>query len=185
MTTDYSILISSQYQMSSKFMAHLANHIQKIEDATSLINDLWEYFDIDLAIGKQLDALGVILGQSRIMSFQPTDGSSATLDDETYRLLLKVKVAWNHWDGKTQSLIPIWQEIFPGGTIIINDSLNMSAVITMYGSFSSIIVDLINNGLIVPRPEGVQYTYDFGAGPYFGFDFNNAYISGLDAGKFT
>lgn len=119
------------------------------------------------------------------MTFQPTGGSSSTLDDESYRLLLKAKVIWNHWDGKTQSLYGIWKRLFPGGSIIIYDSLLMSAVIVMYGTFSPIIVDLINNGLIVPRPQGVLYTYDFGLGPYFGFDLNNIYASGLDVGKFT
>ena len=61
----------------------------------------------------------------------------------------------------------------------------MTAIVAVTGTFSSTIKDLINNGLIVPRPEGVQYTYQFGDGPFFGFDYDNAFISGFDTGKFS
>ena len=41
---------------------------------------------------------------------------------------------------------------------------------------------LVNNGLIVPRPEGVLATYHYGILPYFGFNSENSYISGFNAG---
>jgi len=53
------------------------------------------------------------------------------------------------------------------------------------GSFTSIIQDLVTNGYIVPRPEGVEYTYAFPKLPAFGFDLNNAYVAGFDVGKWA
>jgi hypothetical protein len=110
---------------------------------------------------------------------------SPTLDDPTYRVLLKARVAWNHWDGTIDGLQAIWRGLFPGGTIAIVDSQNMTASVLLAGAFSSIIVDLINNGMIVPRPAGVLYTFSFSTLPIFGFDQAGTYIAGFDQGHFA
>jgi hypothetical protein len=62
----------------------------------------------------------------------------------------------------------------------------MTATIVMTGTLSSIIQDLITNGLIVPRPQAVQYNYVFGGLPFFGFGTTNTeYIAGFDIGKWS
>jgi hypothetical protein len=73
--------------------------------------------------------------------------------------------------------------LFPSGSIIFIDNQNMTATVILEGTFSSIETDLITNGLIVPRPEGVLYTYVIGATfPLFGADLNNSFIAGADLG---
>jgi len=139
-------------------------------------------FDIDQAVGVQLDTLGVILGASRTVGFTPSGGVSPVLDDNTYRVYLKAKVIFNQWNGQADYLFTAWRRLFPGGRIIITDNQNMTATIYTSGSFTSIIQDLINNGYIVPRPETVQYNYIYGVLPKFGFDQNNSYIAGFDLG---
>jgi hypothetical protein len=140
-------------------------------------------YDIDTAIGVQLDVLGQILGQSRVMPFQPSMGVSPILDDTTYRLLLYAKRAINGWNAKIPSLYPLWQTLFPGGNIIFIDNQNMTATIIIAGTFTSIEIDLITNGLIVPRPETVLYTYYTSPHfPIFGADLNNSFIAGADLG---
>ena len=72
--------------------------------------------------------------------------------------------------------------MFPSGNLVINDNQNMTATIIVAGTFTSIILDLITNGYIIPRPEGVLYTYVTTTLPIFGADLNNSYIAGADLG---
>lgn len=178
----YLNLIASQYKLSSNFVKWMTLAFQPLDDLSSCLAFMASNFDIDYAMGAQLDILGQIIGVSRTLGFQPRNNISPILDDVTYRLLLKARIAWNHWNGRTVSLYPIWKILFGSGNIIINDNQNMTATIIVTGTFTSIIQDLITNGLIVPRPEGVQYTYSFGVLPALGADENNEFIAGADLG---
>jgi hypothetical protein len=104
------------------------------------------------------------------------------LNDTNYLILLKAKIAQNNWDGTILSLWNIWVQIFPGGRIIIQDNQNMTANIILTGSFSAIVLDMINAGLIVPQPEGVLYNYVYTTLPIFGADRNDQYVAGADIG---
>lgn len=181
----YNNLLTSEYNSASKFHRWLLFILSICDDISNCLASVPIAFDLDFAIGTQLDILGQIIGVSRTVPFQPSDGVSPVLDDNTYRILLKATVANNHWDGTIGSLYPIWNNLFPGGQITIIDNQNMTANIIMTGGFSSIIQDLIVNEMIVPRPETVQYNYEFGTPPYFGFDLNNAFIAGWDIGKWS
>lgn len=178
----YLARFTSQYQDSPKFLTWALNAWQPLQDLVNCLQFLSTNFNITNAIGKQLDIVGQLVGVGRILPFQPTGGVSPVLDDSTYRLLLQATIAKNHWDGKLSSIYAIWKSLFPSGRIIINDNQNMTCTILLSGTFSSIIVDLIENGFIVPRPEGVQYTYSLATLPVFGADLNNAYVAGADLG---
>jgi hypothetical protein len=95
------------------------------------------------------------------------------------------KIAQNQWNGKIGSLYPLWVQLFPGGRIAILDNQNMTATIILSGAFSSILQDLITNGLIIPRPEGVMYTYIFPVLPALGFDSAPSFIAGFDSGHWA
>jgi len=184
----YANLFTSQYRTNSpkSIQAWFSACMQPIADINACAATLNTAYELGTAVGVQLDKLGQILGQSRIMPFQPSDSVSPILDDTTYTKLLLAKVGINTWKGKIPLLYPLWQLIFPGGQIIVQDNQNMTATITLNGSFTSIEKDLIGNGLIVPRPEGVLYNYVFGTDlPYFGADLNNGYIAGADLGHTT
>lgn len=184
----YLQLVTSQYQQASpQYLQFLQVMLQKYQDIDQCLLTFEKNFDIDYAVGAQLDILGSNRGVPRTVPFQPSNGVSPVLDDTTYRILLKATDAANRWKpgGSIGSLYAIWQQLFPGGSITIDDQQNMTAIITLAGSFSSIIKDLIINGLIVPRPETVQYTFVFGTLPIFGFDQRNAFVSGFDLGHFA
>ena len=155
---------------------------QILQDAYNCVNNFPSAFDLQLAVGPQLDALGVIIGQSRTVGFQPSNSVSPILDDTTYRLLLQARVFQNHWGGTTQELRPIWNALFPGGTLLITDNQNMTVSIVVAGAFTSIIQDLILNGYILPRPQGVLYDIALAELPIFGADLNTAFIAGVDLG---
>lgn len=181
----YNNLLTSEYNQATNFHRWLLLILGILDDISNCLANIPIAFDLDFAIGAQLDILGQIIGVGRTVSFQPSGGVSPTLDDDSYRILLKATVANNHWDGTIGSLYPIWNSLFPGGHITIIDNQNMTANIIMTGGFTSIVQDLITNGLIVPRPQTVQYNYEFGTPPYFGFDLNNAFIAGWDTGKWS
>lgn len=175
-------LLTSQYQTSSRFLAWAAAAWQIWDDISTCAASINQAYDLDSASGTQLDTLGAIIGASRTLPFQPTGSVSPVLTDSVYKILLQATLARFRWDGKTQSLYPIWNKIFPGGIIYINDNQNMTCTVIIAGIFSSIEKDLIVNGLIVPRPEGVLYTYSFATLPLFGADLDNAFIAGADVG---
>ncbi len=181
----YTNLLTSEYKLAPNLNAWLAAKLQPFANNNACLASMNEAFDLDVAIGQQLDYLSQIQGVSRTVGFQPSDGVSPVLDDTTYRLLIKATIAANLWKGTQGELYPIWQSLFPGGSIIIDDLQNMTCDIILTGSFTSIIQDLIVNGLIVPRPEGVLYQFVFDNFPIFGLDQNNSFVSGLDSGHFA
>jgi hypothetical protein len=157
----YEGLLTSQYCNSPKLNAFLKMLLQKFQDISQCQAQLDMAFDVDNAIGVQLDAVGAIVGANRTVGFQPTGGLSPTLGDSDYRIYIKAVAAANSWDGTIDSLYSIWSVLFPSGTITIADSQNMTATIILTGTFSAMMQQLITNGYIVPRPEGVLYSYTF------------------------
>lgn len=181
----YKNLLTSEYKNSPKLNQFLQVLLNKITDITTALVKLEAILYIDNATGVWLDYIGQIQNVSRTVPFQPSNGVSPVLDDNTYRLLIKATIAQNNWDGSIDSLYGVWQFLFPGGKILIADQQNMTVEIIIGGTFSSIIQDLITNGMIVPRPEGVLYNYVFGTLPLLGFDLNDSFIAGFDLGHFA
>ena len=181
----YLSLVTSEYQTSPNMLAWLQANLQLFLDDLSCVELFTSAFNLDVAIGPQLDILGVIIGESRTVSFQPSNGVSPVLDDATYRFLLKCHVFWNHWDGQLESILLFWRRVFPGGVLIITDNQDMSATVYIAGAFTSIIKDLVANGYILPRPQGVLYNYVFPTLPLLGFDRNDSFQAGWDLGHFV
>jgi Protein of unknown function (DUF2612) len=178
-------LISSEHQSSPAFMAMTYALLSPIFDLIALLTQMDDKFDLDQAVGVQLDMLGVIVGVSRTVSFVPSNGVSPILDDPTYRLLLKARIAWNQFSGNLAGIQALWANLFPSGTIIVDDLQSMAATILLTGSFTSIIVDLIDHGWLVPRPQGVLYNYVIPVLPIFGCDLSTSYQAGVDLGHLT
>src|ERR1700733_2459748 len=153
----YMGLLTHEYTNSKKLNAFLFMLLKKFDDVTTCLVSMDYLLYINNAVGAQLDQLGDIAGVSRTVNFQPSGGVSPVLDDVTYRVLIKAQIAKNQWDGTIGSLQTIWQQLFPGGTIVIADAQDMTATIILQGTFSSIEQDLIVNGYIGPRPEGVLF----------------------------
>lgn len=139
--------------------------------------------------GDQLDVVGEFLGQKRKIFIKqdlefspPIIAESYDMTDEEYRNVLKNRILINHWDGNLATLQAAWPILFPGGVVAILDNQNMTVDVLMVGAFSDLTLRLIKNDYIVPRPQGVLYTYYFGALPFFGFDRNDAWVSGIGIG---
>lgn len=151
--------ITSQHRDKPKFISWLGKSLTIIDHAYLSAKSIDINFDLDYAIGKQLDTLGKIIGRERVLTFQPLNGHDPTLDDETYRLVLKAKVAMNMWDGTIPQMYEIWDNIFKDIGLQLQDNQDMSFNAYVTGYVNQIRQDLIQHGYIVPKPEGVRVNY--------------------------
>jgi hypothetical protein len=182
----YQSLITSEYQNSPKFLAFQKALLQPFIDVGVFLTTLYQSLDINNAEGIQLDIIGEIVGQARQVNFQFTDGSNPILNDMDYQVLLKAKIAQNMWKGKIGTLQPLWNNLFPGEAIMVIDNQDMTMNVFVGGDLSLTIRDLVRNGYIVPRPEGVLINYYFfGDVPVFGFDLDNEFIKGFNKGHWA
>ena len=183
----YLSLLTSQWRPPNapKMNAWLAANLQLFQDVIVCAQEFVAAFDPTIASGPQLDILGNIVGQPRQVNFQPSGGVSPILDDATYALLIQATIAKNHWDGKIGSLVEIWKALFPGGTLTVVDNQDMTVDLFVAGAFTSILQDLILQGYILGRPQGVLFTYHLAQLPMFGFDRQDSFVAGWDTGYFV
>lgn len=155
----YKDLITSEHRGKPKFERTVVELLKFSQDiyATAVYMD--DEFDIDLANGAQEDVLGVLVGASRELGFQPHTQATATLNDEDYRILLKAKVAKNLWKGGIADLQRIWYNLF-GEDIIILDNQDMSIEVQITNVPSSVVQEMILQGYIVPKPQSVRINYN-------------------------
>jgi len=153
-----------------------------VDDTTMLATNFNSYFDVDLAVGAQQDILGQILGVSRVLDFQPS-ADPAVLDDTTYRLILKVRIAKNQWTGKIQDIYNMFAALFPGTVyLIFTDNQDMTCDVLVIGLSSTLEQELITHDYIVPRPEGVQYSFAYPANKIFAYGLDNDIFGGYGEG---
>lgn len=151
--------VTSQHRDKKKFIAWLSSSLTIIDHAYIMTKNIDNDFDLDNALGVQLDMLGQSIGRKRMLTFQPLNDHNPVMDDETYRLVLKAKVAMNNWDGKTESAYEIWDNTFKDIGLQIQDNQDMSMTAYVTGYVNQIRQDLIQHGYIVPKPEGVKINY--------------------------
>ncbi|WP_297428617.1 DUF2612 domain-containing protein [Clostridium sp.] len=154
--------ITSQHRDKPKFIGWLSSNLTIIDGIYNTLKTMDEKFDIDNAIGNQLDVLGTVIGRKRTLTFQPVNGYDPVLDDETYRVLLKAKIAMNNWDGTIPQMYSIWNDIFGldndlGLQLQDNQDMSFNAYVTGY--VDQIQQDLIQHGYIIPKPQGVKVNY--------------------------
>ncbi|MER0986841.1 DUF2612 domain-containing protein [Pseudomonas aeruginosa] len=210
--SDYLALITTEHSDKPKYMAMVEAVVQPMVDALNASQGLPADFDLDLAIGAQLDVVGLWVGISRNVNaplsgvyfsldvvglgfdqgawkgpFDPDTGI-ISLDDETYRILIRAKIGANHWDGTLGASKAILDPVFSGAThVFIQDNQDMSMTIGVSGEPpSAIALALLTGGYIPIKPEGVRVDYYIvttADAPLFGFDVTNEFISGFDQGS--
>ena len=116
-TLDYYLgLITSEYSSQPNAMATVEAVVQPKVDTIAFLQNLWQYFQLDSAVGDQLDKLGAWLGVSRNVSetltgvyfeldsstlgldqgsmqgeFDPSTGL-VSLPDDTYRKIIGIDI---------------------------------------------------------------------------------------------
>ncbi|SFU71333.1 DUF2612 domain-containing protein [Alicyclobacillus macrosporangiidus] len=150
----YLSLITSQHSSQPKFMAWLSAALQKVDDGMTMLSSMPSAFDLDTAVGAQLDVLGQIIGQPRNIGV-PLTNSSSILDDEHYRMVLRAKIARNQWDGSIPQIYDIWDNAFPGTQLQLIDDQDMTMQAVITNLTDNMSVELVTAGLIIPKPMGV------------------------------
>lgn len=186
-STEYTGLVTSQHQDKPLFLAMVALFTSASVDQQNTLATVPGLYDLDTAVGEQLDTIGLWVGFGRYQ-FVPTIGT-VTLPDADYRTLLRAKILGNHWDGGMETLQTILGKIFPGSgiTMFAVDNQDMSMDIYIVGGTpSSLQIALLKGGLLVPKPEGVRLNgFVLVSGALFGLDLETTGIAGLDVGAFA
>lgn len=183
---DYTQLITSEHADKPKFMAMVSAVAGAFVAAQNFLEGMTAAFDLDTAVGAQLDVLGLWIGIPRRINVpvsnvyfawdtanvgwdqgvwfsagDPT-GSISVLDDDTYRLVLRAKIGANNWDGTIITATPILNSIFgDSGTFVqIYDNGDMSFNVYIKGAEPSALKKaLIAGGYIPVKPAGVLVNY--------------------------
>ena len=214
-STDYTSLITSEHVSKPRFSAMVAAVAQCFADQINVMQSIPAAFDLDTAVGVQLDAIGLWAGLTRQVKtplnvyfsldaanlgfdqgnwqgpFDPATGLTS-LDDATFRTLIRAKIAANSWDGTVPGAAAAYANLFTGSgrNIFIQDNQDMTMTVGVYGAIpSALLRALISGGYLHLKPEGVRVNYYFVASvnntPLFGFDVNNQWIGGLDIGSWA
>lgn len=160
MIADYLNIITSEHRQQPKYIAMLTAYLRKLQDAQLVIEAFDLHFDLNEAIGAQLDKLGEIIGRSRILAFQP-ENQSAKLNDENYRLIIKAKILQNQWAGTIEDMATLFKQVFPDMRLQIIDNQDMSIEIQVTGLRDDLQLQLLNSGYVIPKPEGVRIKITF------------------------
>lgn len=181
---EYLKLLTSQYADKPKYIKTISLLLNMVEPVFNCGVYFDENFDLDESQGSQMDKLGEIVGADRRLKYDPTQGQYPLLPDRSYRNLLKATIAKNHWKGDITELKTLWKNIFGTG-IIVQDNQDMTATIAVIGECDSLTLEMIKQGLIVPKVDGVGYNYIFSRKPVFGYDLDTDTIKGYDLAEWV
>lgn len=179
----YRRLLTSEYRHSPKLTNWLLWLLNEGTTYTTFIQIFVKAFDLDVAVGSQLDTIGRLVGVKRLLDFVPSGGESPLLDDYTYRFLIKATIIKNTWKGKLEDLYSAWSVLYPESKLFqIQDLQDMTLNVIIAGDFSSLQKELISKGYIIPKPEGVRINLmtitDTSGFPLFSYDLDTLYYSG-------
>lgn len=126
-------------------------------------------FNVDTAVGQQLDWIGKYVGVTRL-NYTPT--AQVSLDDDDYRTLIKMIIIKNNSGSSLGTIQSLLQANF-GNQVIVTDNQAMSLSYTLLNTLgsASLLAVLVYNDYL-PRPMAVETSvvivpvFEF---PLFGF----------------
>ena len=207
----YLSLITSEHNTKPKFMAQVAEEVQPYVDLMATLYAMIGIFNPN-SIGDQLDKVGVMVGANRNLTtpledvyftwgaanlgwgegtfLGPGDSPAGLtlLPDDSYRILVKMVIAMNNWDGTVPGAYAIWESVMGSEFgILIQDNQDMTMLIVFAGLIESIVTKaLIVGGYFNLKPAGVRINGFFQpsilATPVFGWGVENSTISGWGTG---
>lgn len=182
---DYLELVTMFHRQRPKYMATLAATLQPIVDAYNFIESIPSYFDLDTAIGVQLDVVGQWINLARKIEvplpdpwftfgdykrgwgvgiwFQPFDYDylATFLDDETYRSILHARILANQWDDGVLGIRTILESFLTHADenieLIVDDKQTMEVVVAMTNYIpSSLFLEIFRGSYLPLSPSGVR-----------------------------
>lgn len=182
--TDYTNLVTSEHSDKPKYMAMIGVTLQHTVDLVNLLDSIPSLYDIDGAVGQQLDVCGEFVGVSRHLTgpltgvyfafdepalgfdlgvwkgpFDPSTGLTS-LPDDFYRVLIKARILNNQWNGSKEDAYVLAQAIFSvlGYTILIEDYADLTMGLGIVGAAPPIalVQQLLVSGKFDIKPAGVR-----------------------------
>ena len=148
----YSNLLIMQYHNKPKAKATIEATVGLLPD--DLIMEVINGFDIETAVGKQLDILGEYVGVDR---YYLVDNHAELLNDEDYKILIKLKAISNTSDLSHKSLEEALYNFF-GNSVRMDSAGNMEMTYFVPKNKTPIIQAAIQKE-VLPRPMGVRCSY--------------------------
>jgi len=178
-TEEYAELLSQKNYEREKFNLLLRSFLEPGVNLDELLESFVLAFDMDNADGKQLDVIGSLIGASRLLPYVPSEGDRE-MDDDEFRMVLKLTVAQNTWDGTLGSLGPIYRDVF-GDDVSIRyaDNQNMTVDINVYGDLSSREAEILDNSGLMLKPVGVGKTVILSGGSATASVYGQVEITGI------
>lgn len=205
-------LITPYHSVRPKFTATVDLWIRPFVAAAEVASTLPRVFDLDEAIGVQLDKVGEWIGYTRNVVYPlphawfsfddeargwdkgrwriPEDPKIGTivLDDDLYRQLLRAKVKLNQWDGLQASANAIYSTFLnsPATYAFVQDNHDGTQYLGISGEIPPLqYLVMLSLDYLPARPAGVSsttYVTSVNKAPLFGFDVQNEKIAGWDDG---
>lgn len=148
----YSNLLIMQYHDKPKAKATVEAFVNIYPD--DLVTKVINAFDIDTAVGAQLDILGEYVDVDR---FYLVDGVLQNLSDDDYRTLIKLKAISNTSNLSHKELDDSLYDFF-GNTIRMDSDGEMKMTYFVPKNKTDLIQAAIQKQ-VLPRPMGVQCNY--------------------------
>jgi hypothetical protein len=187
MTTDeYLALITQEHIDKPKFVATVSASVSPFSKIQSVMRKFISDFDVDTAIGVQLDQIGLWVGVSRTIGVPISgyyftwddtasdgwdngvwkgigdpDSGLTILPDDLYRSLIKAKIQANHWRGDIAGAYDIINEALSVDNvvkIVDNNNMTMTVQVTA-GALPAVEQAIVMAGYLPIKPAGVQATY--------------------------
>jgi hypothetical protein len=158
--------ITSQHKIRPKFMTWLAATLDFFDDLMDVAEALDPAFDLDTAVGAQLDIIGHTVGIRRLLTFEP-EYAPPLLPDDMYRIAIKAKISLNQWDGTTRGIYELWEGIFPEYQLYVRDNQDMTMTLVISDLENLFISEYMATGQLAPKPQGVLVNYEFVLTRYF------------------
>jgi hypothetical protein len=184
--TSYLDEVTSEHNQQPKYTEMLICLLQPFGDTTWLETHFYAYYDLDTAVGEQLDGVGDWVGRTRFLTvpinayfswdieglgwnqanwkrpFDPDTGI-VSLPDEQYRNLLRAVILANHWDGTIPGAYAAYDQLFKGTgySIAVQDwgDCTMGLLILGPSPPDQITVALFDTGELDLKPAGVGMSH--------------------------
>jgi len=199
-------LVTSEHASKPNYMMMLSATFQPLADNIAVLESIPLAYDIDFAVGVQLDTVGEWVGISRNVTTPLTgiffswstaglgwdegnwvpsinETELVSLPDSQYRTLLYAKIAANHWDGSIPGAYKVFDTVFSGTGfgVLIQDLQHMHMAMALTGPIPDAVTQaLFTGGYFNLKPAGVRldkyYLPPEPNVPYFAF--------GVEAGPF-
>lgn len=187
MTTDeYLSLITQEHATKPKFVATVAASVSPFVKVQEVMRGFIRDFDVDEAVGVQLDIVALWVGLLRKVGIPITgyyftwddvvadgwdngvwkgigdpDSGFVILPDDLFRALIKAKIQANHWRGDIAGAYDIINEALSVDNVVtIVDNQNMTMTVRVQANVLPAVEQaIVLAGYLPIKPAGVSATY--------------------------